>query len=165
MEWPGRPARLEACRLDRVCASGPAIAPCPARAPARQPRHYSDPGLPGRLGTKRRAGAVWRLGPCPYFADASLMEACLATPRRQTQSQGPAPYPALLHELYKRLAQRAAHPVTSSASPPLTVRPHARPRQPPVVLQYSSNVPQDPARCMRDSPFLCEFPASICRSF
>ena len=57
--------------LAAACAS----APCPARAPARQPRHYSDLSLSGRLGTQRRAGAVWRLGP----ARLSLMEARLAT--------------------------------------------------------------------------------------
>ena len=112
---PARPSRpagrtVPRCCPQAACASGPAIARCPARAPARQPRHYSDPGFPGRLGTQRRAGAVWRLGPGPSLADVG--RGSLATPPRQTQSQGPAPYPALLHELYKRLAQRAAHPLS-----------------------------------------------------
>ena len=156
---PARPSRpagrtVPRCCPQAACASGPAIARCPARAPARQPRHYSDPGFPGRLGTQRRAGAVWRLGPGPSLADVG--RGSLATPPRQTQSQGPAPYPALLHELYKRLAQRAAHPLSQppASRPPACQCP---PRQPPVVSPQfppacSGNVPQDPGRCMRDSP-------------
>ena len=161
----GRPARLEACLADRptllhaararrsMCewsrnsslpGSGPGPS-CPGTT-----RTWASPAGSARNGGQGLSGAF---GP----ARLSLMEARLPMPPRQTQSQGPAPYPALLHELYKRLAQRAAHPVTSSASSLLPVRPHARPRQPPDASPQfppacSGNVLQDLAQGMRDSP-------------
>ena len=151
---PAGTNRLEACRPDPAHAAArssrslqharvvlqslPAPnGPRPVRR--RQPWHYSDPGLPGRLRTQRRAGAVWRLGPGPSLADGGPSR---HIPRR-TQPQGRALSCAAPRALQ---APRSAHrpPAQLSARfpsarmPVLGLRPVVSPQFPPAC---SGNVP------------------------